>query len=371
MHLEPASHAQASATGAAHAGDMPGKRTAAGYEVVSTDGLGLGAEADEQEPLRQQLPAAAAARPSLWRRRPSSICSGAIVLLAVLALAARLLAEPGSTDDCLVAEDVVCTPDGDVRGVVGDRGRTFYRVPYALPPIQGRRWQPPSPSRPWRGVLDARTLGKGCVQSSAYTGGAVWGAEDCLYVNVYTPHSAAANNLLPTMVYFHGGSFSGGAPDGYDGAALAEFGDVVVVTVAFRLNVFGHLASPAIKARSTDGSAGSFGIADQRESLRWVQRNIASYFGDPSNVLIFGHSSPFRPTRSCYIFSPFAIRLWIEWICHDMPRTAAETRLPLPSVQVVQRLLPTISCRPPAGRSSTRPSSSQAHSQNGAHTRWK
>jgi para-nitrobenzyl esterase len=139
-------------------------------------------------------------------------------------------------------------------------------------------------------------MGEGCVQSSAFTGGAVWGNEDCLYVNVHVPSSISAasghcGGLLPTMVYFHGGSFSGGSPDGYDGSSLAAFGRVVVVTVAFRLNVFGHLASDAVKVRSSDGSAGNFGIQDQRESLRWVRRNIASFCGDPSNVLIFGHSS--------------------------------------------------------------------------------
>ena len=232
-------------------------------------------------------------------RQNQKVCGfGAIVGLLFFVLALVALLRGHTVDDC-AADDVVCTPDGATRGVLGEDGWRFYRVPYALPPTGTLRWQPPVPNRPWRGTLDARTIGEGCVQSSTFTGGEVWGSEDCLYVNVYTPSLTSAGSghcdrstaLLPTMVYFHGGSFSGGSPDGYDGSALAAFGRVVVVTVAFRLNVFGHLASDAVKARSSDSSAGNFGIQDQRESLRWVQRNIASFCGDPSNVLIFGHSS--------------------------------------------------------------------------------
>ena len=101
-------------------------------------------------------------------------------------------------------------------------------------------------------------------------------------------------------MWFHGGCFVGGSPDSYDGSAIVEEsgGDVIVVTVAFRLGVFGHLASNGLKARSRiaapgnqPGSAGNWGIQDQREALRWVQKNIAAFGGDPGNVLIFGESS--------------------------------------------------------------------------------
>lgn len=152
---------------------------------------------------------------------------------------------------------IVSTPSGLVRGVLSPETgtREFYGIPYGLPPVSSRRFMPPSPVERWSGVKDATTQRDGCLRTG-WRGTA--GSEDCLYVNIHAPlpskpcHQAGG---MPVMVWFHGGCFIGGSPEGYDGSALVEDagGDVIVVTVAFRLGVFGHLASVGLKARSVIG----------------------------------------------------------------------------------------------------------------------
>lgn len=236
-----------------------------------------------------------------WRGR-----AGVLVLCIVCVLVGVWLgsaaAAPGD-DSAQPSDDVVITADGAVRGVVTGATRAFYQIPYAHDPVGSLRWQPPVQNQPWSGVRDGTAIGTGCVRPSYGADGGVTGSEACLYVNVFAPTAEAAEPR-PVMVWFHGGCYVSGSPEGYDGAPLAEFGDVILVTVAFRLNVFGHLGSGLLKDRSRDGSAGNWGIQDQRESLRWVQRSIKAWGGDPSNVLIFGQSSGGSSVASHLVMPP-------------------------------------------------------------------
>jgi carboxylesterase type B len=198
----------------------------------------------------------------------------------------------------VLPEQLVDVPaQGELNGTVLNHSRRFLNIPYAQPPIGALRWRAPAvPAPAWNGTRDATAFGPKCLQSSP------GGSEDCLTLNVFAPRAAVANastpasKRIPVMVWIHGGCFVGGSPatKNYDGGALvttsADAGTpVVVVTIAYRLNAFGHLASDAIYAR--DGTTGNQGLLDQREALRWVRDNIARWGGDAERVTIFGQSS--------------------------------------------------------------------------------
>ena len=187
---------------------------------------------------------------------------------------------------------------GELNGTVFNHSRRFLNIPYAQPPIGALRWRAPAvPAPAWgNSTRDATAFGPKCLQSSP------GGSEDCLTLNVFAPRAAVANastpasERIPVMVWIHGGCFVGGSPatQSYDGGAMvataADAGlPVVVVTIAYRLNAFGHLASDAIHAQ--DGTTGNQGLLDQREALRWVRDNIARWGGDAERVTIFGQSS--------------------------------------------------------------------------------
>jgi para-nitrobenzyl esterase len=189
-------------------------------------------------------------------------------------------ADPG------LAEGVVRTKTGVVRGVVGANYQLFQGIPYAAPPVGALRWQPPQPAVPWEGMRDASKPGSRCVQDT--TDDPDFGrrtGEDCLSLNVWTPAGAAAR---PVMVWIHGGAFINGSSDLYDARALATRGDIVVVTVNYRLGSLGFLAHPTLGA---PGQVGNYGLQDQQAALRWVRDNIAGFGGDPAKVTIAGESA--------------------------------------------------------------------------------
>jgi para-nitrobenzyl esterase len=169
----------------------------------------------------------------------------------------------------------------------------FKGIPYAAPPLGDLRWRSPQPAVPWQGERSALAFGPRCVQpnrrehSISYYGPEAEN-EDCLYLNVWS--GAAAGGKLPVMVWFHGGAFfvgSGGLPP-FDGARLARSG-AVIVTVNYRLGRLGFLAHPELTREA--GSSGNYGLLDQIAALRWVQRNIAAFGGDPARVTILGQSA--------------------------------------------------------------------------------
>lgn len=190
---------------------------------------------------------------------------------------------------------VVDAPQGAVRGVrASEGGHAFRGIPYAVPPTGDLRWRPPVPVPDWQGVREAAEPGPACMQpasggTSIYSEELHAMSEDCLSLNVWAPADARD---APVMVWIHGGSLLTGASGSpfYDGAKLAEEG-VVVVSINYRLGVFGFFAHPELTAESHHAASGNYGLLDQIEALRWVERNIASFGGDPGNVTIFGESA--------------------------------------------------------------------------------
>ncbi len=189
------------------------------------------------------------------------------------------------------------TDRGELEGKLSDDGqvRVFLGIPYAAPPVGPLRWKPPQPAEPWNGVLTAQSFGSHCLQAGKFADmifhdpGA---SEDCLTLNVWTPRSTIEGAKLPVMVWIYGGGFvAGSTSEGrQDGTAFARRG-VVLVTLNYRLNIFGFFATPALASESPQHAAGNYGLMDQAAALKWVQRNIEAFGGDAKNITVFGESA--------------------------------------------------------------------------------
>lgn len=202
---------------------------------------------------------------------------------------------------------------GKVQGVVTDGLSIFKGIPFAAPPVGERRWQAPAPAPAWSGVKQADAFAPACMQLENSMGNTAPVAEDCLYLNVWTP-AARADAKLPVLVWIYGGGFSGGSTSipMYDGAGFAQQG-VVFVSVAYRLGPFGFLAHPELSRESGRGS-GAYGLADMIAGLAWVRDNIARFGGDPGKVTVFGHSAGGMAV-SALAASPAAKGLFLRAIC--------------------------------------------------------
>jgi para-nitrobenzyl esterase len=194
-----------------------------------------------------------------------------------------------------LADNVVQIDSGMIEGkTAAEPGiRAFLGIPFAAPPVGDLRWKAPQPVAPWTGVRQATAFGPRPMQGSIYSDMRFRDAgpsEDCLYLNVWTP-AKSGKERLPVMVWIYGGGFhaGGSSEPRQDGGHLAAKG-VVVVSMNYRLGVFGFLSHPALSAESGHGS-GNYGLMDQTAALRWVQRNIAAFGGDPRNVTLFGESA--------------------------------------------------------------------------------
>jgi para-nitrobenzyl esterase len=185
-------------------------------------------------------------------------------------------------------ETIVKTESGLVAGS-GTAIRAYKGIPYAAPPVGELRWKPPEAVKPWPGVMVAKNFSPVCPQSDRYHLGAQ--SEDCLKLNIWTP-ARSAGNRLPVMVWIHGGSFQVGASSQsvYNGEALAAQG-VVLVTINYRLGIFGFFCHPGLSAESSHGVSGNYGLLDMVAALGWVKRNISAFGGDPGNVTVFGESA--------------------------------------------------------------------------------
>lgn len=204
---------------------------------------------------------------------------------------------------------LVETTHGRVRGRRAGPVSSFKGIPYARAPLGSLRFQPPRPSDPWPGELDATRYGP-IARQTVSPMELIWGAdqspqsEDCLSVNLWTP--GPDNGRRPVMVWFHGGAFvtGSGATPWYDGTSFARSGDVVVVTFNYRLGAFGflHLGEVAGEAYAASGNVG---LLDQVAALQWVRDNVGAFGGDPGNVTVFGESAG-AMSLGCLIGMPAA-----------------------------------------------------------------
>lgn len=238
----------------------------------------------------------------------------------------------------------IAVSSGKIAGLPMPDGSTiFYGIPYAAAPNGQRRWKPPVPRAPWPGVLDASKEAPACVQADAGWNGALIknASEDCLTVAIRTP-TLDRKARLPVLVYIHGGSNAAGAAGSLAQDALHREG-IVVVKVQYRLGAFGFLGLDALRKEDPHGSSANDGLLDQIAALKWVQKNIATFGGDPARVTISGSSA--GATDALFLtYSPLAKGLFQRAIMQSAapgaPRTAAHSdamgnellaRLKLPS----------------------------------------
>lgn len=184
---------------------------------------------------------------------------------------------------------------GTLQGLTLNSGIHTYRgIPFAQPPVGNLRWREPQAPAKWTGVRNATTFGPNAMQKNIF-GDMMFRSpkmsEDCLYLNVWTP-SAKPDAKLPVLVYFYGGGFvaGDGSENRYDGETLAKKG-IVVVTLNYRLGIFGFFAHPELTKESPNKASGNYGLLDQNAALVWVKKNIAAFGGDPNKITIAGESA--------------------------------------------------------------------------------
>ena len=186
------------------------------------------------------------------------------------------------------AQDIVSINAGRIRGSTEAGVISFKGIPFAAPPVGKLRWRPPQPAAKWNGVRQATQFGHDCMQLPSIFSNSP--SEDCLFANVWTPEHHGQN--LPVMVWIYGGAWvvGGSSLQAFDGSQFARKG-IVFVSFNYRLGRFGYFAFPALTAEGKDGLLGNYGYMDQIAALKWVQRNIAKFGGNPREVTIFGQSA--------------------------------------------------------------------------------
>jgi para-nitrobenzyl esterase len=186
---------------------------------------------------------------------------------------------------------VITTTDGPIQGFEQAGINYFLGIPYAAPPVGSLRWVAPTAPAKWTTTMQTVAFGNFCPQgeSQLSTGG---GSEDCLYLNVEAPAAATPSSKLPVMVWIHGGGLTTGSGQEYNGTNLIQSGNVIFVSLNYRLGLLGFLAHPALAAEDTaHHSSGNYGMLDQQAALAWVRANIADFGGDPKNITLFGESA--------------------------------------------------------------------------------
>ncbi|MBL8206232.1 MAG: carboxylesterase family protein [Blastocatellia bacterium] len=250
---------------------------------------------------------------------------GCLILLAAFALGSNRVA---------AVNGVVKVENGSLEGTATAAGiRVFKGIPYAAPPVGDFRWRPPQPPAKWNGVRKADKFSDSCMQALRRTG-FPWtkefmvqndASEDCLCLNVWTG-AKTANEKRPVLVWIHGGAFYEGSGEiiTYDGEELAKKG-VVVVTINYRLGIFGFYTHPELTKESPNHSSGNYGLLDCVAALQWVQKNIAAFGGDPSRVTIAGQSAGAAAVHTLTA-SPLAKGLFHRAIAESGSSIARRTR---------------------------------------------
>ena len=204
-----------------------------------------------------------------------------LAIAAALTLAVTASCATATSEEDTMTSDTVTIDTGQVRGTVADDHRLFQGIPYAASTAGDNRWRSPEPPSAWDGVRDATLPGRPCPQLAAEHGGGDSFDEDCLFLNVTTPLEATGEK--PVIIWIHGDGAIGSG-DLFSADRMAVQGDVVVVTINYRMGAFGAFAHPALD------DSGTIGLQDQRAAMQWVQRNAAAFGGDPDNVTLFGVS---------------------------------------------------------------------------------
>ncbi|MDA3913726.1 carboxylesterase/lipase family protein [Oleiagrimonas sp.] len=215
-----------------------------------------------------------------------------ILLILIVSFAFGLLEAPA----CAYAKNsnsdiklIVRTEYGSVEGKLKDNTREFLGIPYARPPLGRLRWRPPVAPIKWNNILLATKYAGGCAQGANGIFSDATTNENCLYLNIFTPYKLKHKKKLAVMVWIYGGGLAHGSSDGYNPSMLVRNGNVIVVTLNYRMNIFGFLALPGLDKEGH--RFGNYGLMDQQFALKWVKRNISSFGGDPNNVTIFGESA--------------------------------------------------------------------------------
>ncbi|NKI16538.1 carboxylesterase family protein [Spongiibacter sp. KMU-166] len=206
----------------------------------------------------------------------------------------------------------VTVQQGTLEGIASEH-REFRGIPYGAPPVGNLRFAPPKAASKWAGTRDASKFGASCPQAGGFGGGGSTD-EDCLTLNVYTP---LTGRDLPVMVWIHGGGLTTGSSESYDLSQIVKKGNVVAVSLNYRLGYFGFLATPSL-AKEGKGRSGNYGLQDQQLALKWVKENIAHFGGDPRNVTIFGESAGGRSVCG-HLLSPESKDLFHKAIIQSGP----------------------------------------------------
>ncbi|MGW6025825.1 carboxylesterase/lipase family protein [Streptomyces sp. NPDC055099] len=255
----------------------------------------------------------------MLKRTAHAAITGTLAIGAVAALTCTATADSGNSTE----HSVVRTDKGAVRGIVTAEARTFQGIPYAAPPTGERRWAPTAPARKWQGVKDATEPGSGCPQTGLVPpAGPKSDNEDCLFLNVTTPR-AEPIRPRPVMVYLHGGDHTDGEGAMHGAERLAAQGDVIVVTVNYRLGALGYLAHPGLEKGPRRGESGNYGFLDQQAALRWVRHNASAFGGDPGNVTLFGESAGSHSTCA-HLVAPSSAGLFDRVVSQSGPCTGPD-----------------------------------------------
>jgi len=238
-----------------------------------------------------------------------------LVALCVMTLALGIFSGCGTSQTSL---DVIQLDSGKISGTQQGSTRTFLGIPYAKPPVGNLRWKPPEQPVPWSGTRACAKYGATCPQPP---GPVSFGqpSEDCLYLNVWTP-AKVSTEKLPVMVWIYGGAFTtgSGSDPRFVGTNLTRQG-VIVVTMNYRVGMFGFMAHPELSKESAHKSSGNYGLMDMIQALKWVKNNIKGFGGDPGNVTVFGQSSGAESVQYLLV-SPPAKGLFQRAISESGPR---------------------------------------------------
>jgi len=202
-----------------------------------------------------------------------------LIVMSVMLSASQVIAQQPAP---------ITIESGLLQGTV-ENGLFVYRgIPFAAPPLGDLRWRAPQPVAKWKGILQATKFAPGPVQGMKFAFG---NSEDCLYLNIWTP-AKSASERIPVLVWIHGGGFNMGSASEvmFSGDSLARKG-VVLVSIAYRVGQLGFLSHPELSAESPDHVSGNYGLLDMIAGLKWIQKNIAAFGGDPGKVTIFGESA--------------------------------------------------------------------------------